>query len=242
MKNKLEALLLKFPKQYCRLLQLAGNNNHEKQFYLNHIKSNDFVFELGANRGYFTKIFSNITGVNGQVHAFEAVTPTYEKLRINCHNLNNSNLHLNNLAVGNENGIVKMNMPVGDDGQASLKKHEMGAWENAEIKQFSVEMIKLDDYVSQKRITRIDFVKCDIEGAELLALKGFSKTLRKLKPALFLEMYTPWMEAFNYTPNELIRFVQSLGYSRFYLSGETLVPLNIENLNCNEPENILCLA
>jgi hypothetical protein len=47
----------------------------------------------------------------------------------------------------------------------------------------------IDDLVMAKNLTRVDFIKLDIEGAELPALKGAEKTMRRFKPQLAVAVY-----------------------------------------------------
>jgi FkbM family methyltransferase len=141
--------------------------NYEKIFYLNHLKRNYVVFDLGANKGYFTKLFCNIVGPFGEVHAFEPVKDTFlENIRGFSGNTP-ANLKLHNLAVGDRNTNIEILVPAGDYGQASLKSHKTGSWHVGQFEQVLCKMIRLDDYIQENSISVIDFIKCDIEGAEL---------------------------------------------------------------------------
>jgi hypothetical protein len=49
--------------------------------------------------------------------------------------------------------------------------------------------LSIDDLVVQRGLEKIDFVKLDIEGAEMNALKGASKTIKKFRPKLAIALY-----------------------------------------------------
>tara|TARA_B110000438_G_C15641804_1_gene575650 strand:+ start:32 stop:547 length:516 start_codon:yes stop_codon:yes gene_type:complete len=99
-------LLLKFPKLYASLALRIRKPNFEKVLYLREIKHDYTVFDLGANIGYFTYLYSKLVGERGCVHAFEPVPLTYKKLCQNTKRCNN--LSLNNFAIGekDEKGII----------------------------------------------------------------------------------------------------------------------------------------
>jgi molybdopterin-guanine dinucleotide biosynthesis protein A len=80
---------------------------------------------------------------------------------------------------------------------------------------------RLDDFVSANNL-HVNFIKCDIEGAELFAFKGAMETLQRDKPIVFTEMLRKWAAKFNYHPNEIIALFSSLGYRCFYAEGSTL--------------------
>lgn len=60
----------------------------------------------------------------------------------------------------------------------------------------------LDDYTAETKI-RVDFIKCDVEGAELLVFKGAIDTIARDKPVIFSEILRKWSAKFNYNPNEI---------------------------------------
>ena len=66
-----------------------------------------------------------------------------------------------------------------------------------------------------RRLHQIDFVKVDVEGAELLVVRGFLKSLHRFKPILMLEVSPRWSKDFGYQPAELLTTLQEAGYDRF---------------------------
>jgi len=53
----------------------------------------------------------------------------------------------------------------------------------------AVQTISVDDFVKQRALKRVDFVKMDVEGAELKVLKGAEKTIRRFRPKLAIALY-----------------------------------------------------
>ncbi|MCP5049913.1 MAG: FkbM family methyltransferase [bacterium] len=62
------------------------------------------------------------------------------------------------------------------------KPDDLTGWE-------SVEVVSIDEFVGEEGIGKVDFIKMDIEGAELEALKGALKTLREHRPQLAICIY-----------------------------------------------------
>jgi FkbM family methyltransferase len=52
-----------------------------------------------------------------------------------------------------------------------------------------VTTLSVDDLVAQRRLERVNFIKLDIEGSELQALRGAEQTLRQFRPKLALSAY-----------------------------------------------------
>lgn len=65
-----------------------------------------------------------------------------------------------------------------------------------------------------------DFIKCDVEGAELLVFRGARATLVKAQPMVFAELLRKWSKPFGYHPNDMLAFFAELGYQCFAV-GET---------------------
>jgi FkbM family methyltransferase len=228
---------------WCR-----GRLTAELRVMLERISPTDVVFDIGAHRGYFTQLYSLLVGRHGRVFAFEPVPPTFRVLqeRMSKRPLI-WNVEVINIALGDTTGTAVMHLPGEDDGQASLRPHRgVGSWQNAALPtRFPCRQVRLDDFVADRRITRFDFLKCDVEGAELLVLQGATDTLKRFQPVLYLEVSPDWTTDFGYHPTAIVEFLRPLGYDRFLLvtaDRSRSQPTEAEQLrSLTGSANLLCL-
>lgn len=81
-----------------------------------------------------------------------------------------------------------------------------------------VETLTIDDLAESKQLARVDFIKMDIEGAELEALKGAEETIRRYRPKLAISVYHRLPDFW-----EISQWIDSLGLGyRFYLRHFTI--------------------
>ena len=217
-KRSFEKILCKFPLAYAHLRALCGAKDWEKQTFLNTIKPEWIVIEIGANLGYFTNLFQALVGTNGQLHAFEPVPSTFQQLQSTLPNGRN-NCTLYNLGTAKKAGEVIFHVPLKDHGQATMSPHDCKSWKDREIEEVACSVIKLDEFTPVSSLTKIDFIKIDVEGAELPSLQGAEHILRKHKPILFVEGCKAWMKSFGYNAKELEAFLRSLSYNKFEVVG-----------------------
>ena len=84
----------------------------------------------------------------------------------------------------------------------------------------SVAIRTLDDYYGRGQLPRIDFIKIDIEGAELSALRGATRVFRELQPVLLCEIVEERTAPWHYRGVEIIELVRSWGYEWFAFAGD----------------------
>ena len=77
----------------------------------NFISPGDWVIDIGANVGHYTKRFSELVGVNGRVLAFEPVPTTFSLLSANVQKFAHQNVSLINAAVSDKLDVVGMSIP-----------------------------------------------------------------------------------------------------------------------------------
>ena|GEM_PF-1271589 len=159
---------------------------HEVDIYRRVLKSGDHVVEVGAHLGALTLAFARLVGPQGHVLAFEP----QEFLR----GLNRANIALNNIqnVEVREEGLAQKaaTIPamtpdykrVGNFGALTLKNIVPSDSDRAMI-----QLIALDSL----NLSRVDFIKMDIEGMELEALLGAEKTIQRHRPKLFIENDRP---------------------------------------------------
>ena len=150
------------------------------------IKKDDIVLDLGANIG----MFSCVAAKGGYVYAFEPTPGTRKLLDQNSELYDN--FEVVEYAVCNEDGeavfaINDLSKENEDTAANTLLCERVN--ERDDFCQIKVKTIKIDTFVKEKNIKKIDFIKADIEGAERYMLMGAQKTLREFAPKLSLCTY-----------------------------------------------------
>ena len=178
------------------------------------------VFDVGANMGWYSLLVARqIKGC--QIHAFEPIPKTYSFLVKNVDLNQASSVTAHHFGLSNERKDLTFYFyPEGSGNASSANLSERA---DAELVTCHVE--RLDDFASANNL-HVDFIKCDVEGAELFAFQGAVETLKRDKPIVFTEMLRKWAAKFDYHPNEIFELFTSLGYRSFYAEGATLVELS----------------
>ena len=185
----------------------------ECSFVIQFLKEGMVFFDVGANFGQYTLLAADKVGQTGGIHSFEPSDRLFEELKYN-------------VAINNFQGICNLNCVAVSDsiGTAQISKYEEGAEvfgslgtrqrkEASVIGSQTVETITLDSYVKNNRIHHVDLIKMDIEGAELLALRGASELLRRDDaPAILLEASDVNCSGFSYKAIDILDYLESLGY------------------------------
>jgi len=183
--------------------------------------------DVGACFGWYSVLLSRAVGASGQVHAFEPVRPNFECLTDNVALNGSTNIRLNNLALGDQPGRLQLYLPL-EGVSASFQPHSS----LSKCTVLEADVTTLDSYTGQAGFARLDFLKADIEGAELLLLKGGRQTLQRFKPTLLLEIQAHSTRLFGHEPTAVFKFLKDLGYRANYLSQDgTLVPVEMDRLD-----------
>jgi FkbM family methyltransferase len=206
-----------------------------------HILPGSVCFDVGANIGWYTTLFQSLCGSQGEVHSFEPVPSTFEELRCNVGlNPTRANVHLNQFGLGDEIRDIEIYLfPDDPSGHASLS-----AAGNINAKAIKTKISTLNTYLTERRISRVDFVKVDIEGAELMFLKGATRLFeQKTPPVILMEMSPETSDRFGYQPNDLIQFISGHATYDFFALDEKekkLRPFDRFEVG-SEGKNVLCV-
>tara|TARA_B100000674_G_C37974256_1_gene978549 strand:- start:4911 stop:5702 length:792 start_codon:yes stop_codon:yes gene_type:complete len=169
---------------------------------------NPIFFDVGANEGIYT-ISAAIEG--SRVHAFEAAPETYKRLNANLKLNSVTNIRTENIAVSDETGTTRFIYCPEVSGSSSFK-NILDLKESISIE---VDTITLDEYCERNSVMP-NFVKIDVEGAELKVIKGFVKGISsERRPILFVEILRKWSEKYGYKANDLMKLILDNGYSAY---------------------------
>ncbi|KKL21432.1 hypothetical protein LCGC14_2445530, partial [marine sediment metagenome] len=184
-----------------------------EQYRYNHnkiieVQKEDIVIDAGGCWGDTALYFASKTGNFGKVFSFEFLE---RNLKIFNKNLN-LNLNLKEI-------IEIINNPIWKDSNREINYYEDGVsgvvFFNNNKKKLSQKLItiSIDDFVKEKNLRKIDFIKMDIEGAEIAALLGAKETLTKYRPKLAISVYHD-IDHYYKIPN----YINSLNLNyKFYL-------------------------
>lgn len=142
----------------------------ENDGYLKHydLKPGDTVIDAGGYEGTFSIYAAKTVGPTGRVIVFEPDTGNCEKLRQNVMLNGLENITIINKALWSKDKKLKFN-----------NKHTAGAsfFFNASQYTQEIDAVSLDSELERLGISHVDFIKMDVEGAEINAIQGAKKTL-----------------------------------------------------------------
>jgi FkbM family methyltransferase len=166
----------------------------------------DGVFlDVGAYFGWYALVVAR-ERPNARVFAFEPVPASQARLEANRARNGLSNVRLVRAAVGAAPGQAELELPpAGNGGSARLAGG--GAAERVRVP-----VTTLDAFAAAQGLARIDFVKIDVEGAELEVLRGGEEVLRRFHPLLLVELNPSALRERGAGPAELLAVLADLGY------------------------------
>jgi FkbM family methyltransferase len=189
-------------------------------------REGDFFFDIGANMGVYSFLCAKYCGPSGRVYAFEPQAHLIGYLeRSLILNKYETRMTVVCAAVSNVHGSqATLFHAANRDGTGipSLFTHE---WLDAESGT-RVPTVSVDGYRQEKGMERVDVIKIDTEGAEMLVLRGMQHTLEETPPDLIVLEVLPDTLSFRYiekgaplkrapnaaTPENVVQFLTMYGY------------------------------
>ncbi len=190
---------------FCR------NNNEDYTFMTGHEddivklfipKEGDTVVDIGAHIGHYTIISSMRVGSSGKVVAIEADRENFDMLNRNIKLNQLTNVVTLNYAVYSKETKIKLYLPE-IESDFTIYNTVMTDRAKEGEKYVEVKANTLDNILQSTGITQVNWIKIDVEGAEMEVLKGFTETLEKSKDIAILvevhgiDLYKPLVEFMN---------------------------------------------
>lgn len=160
--------------------------------------------DLGANRGFFAYLFAALTGSKGKVHCFEPIPENLKSLKPSVSKFPWVDIHP--FAVGEKKREAEMHYSTKELEKAALQPEPMQHCDATA----KVNLVRLDEYMMEIGKVPIHFIKCDVEGHELNALKGMTSLLREFHPKLSIEITVSGNER-----KEIFKLLMENNYNHF---------------------------
>jgi len=166
--------------------------------YLKSLKDNDVFVDVGAHIGLYSIYVARISK-RGKVIAIEPHPENFQFLLLNIKLNKLRNVIALNLVAWKEN--VELPLYIADSSGGHTLKPT-----TARKRVVSIRGRRLDDIIGELGISKVSFVKIDVEGAEVEVLEGLRNTLRIHRPKLMVEV---WKD----NAGAVRRFLEDLNYS-----------------------------
>lgn len=193
--------------RYVRITKPKSPNHYIARI----LRKGDVHIDVGASFGGTTSVARVAVGNGGHVYAFEPQAQVFDLLTHKKHSFGWTNVTLTQAVVGDKDGecvfyedtTTRMSS-LSADWAGGIPCHYSG--------------LSLDSWAERTGIKNVNLVKVDVEGAELLVVRGARNLLRQTKPSLLLEINnrSERQNQYGYTIDDLIAELRSLGYAGFY--------------------------
>jgi FkbM family methyltransferase len=217
------------PTWVAHLFKAVAKQHHKEMVpvFARFVPKGAVVLDVGAHAGQFAKIFSRLAGPTGRVYAFEPGTYARSILRIALHMNRVRNVAVVPMGLGAAPSLATMTIPVKRKGSYGFGLSHLGRIDRAgEARQEAIAVTTIDAFAQEVGLSRLDFIKADIEGWEMQMVRGARETLRRFRPTMMLEMVPQHLARAGDDLATAWASLEALGYRAHTLSpsGE-LVPL-----------------
>ena len=168
----------------------------QQNLFHQYINNEDTVFDLGANKGFFSLLASKFVGPNGKVFAVEPIRTNQDYIKKNILIDDLHNIKCLNIAVSNIDKDIYF-----DEGQCNSSGHI------SEKGNLKVQCRSLDGLLFDKIFTEVNFIKIDVEGEELNVLKGARNVIAIFKPKILVGTHSKELH------DDCLNFLRKLKYN-----------------------------
>lgn len=176
-----------------------------EQQYRSFLKPDATIIDIGAHAGRHTRVFVELAP-KGRVHAVEPLPDKAQRLR----EAFGSRIALFEGALGEAEGRATFVWAQGTPEESGLRRRHYNDPVNANPTEIEVSITTLDAF--GRGLDRCDFIKIDVEGAELTALRGGAALLDRLRPVVSVEFGRPAYSVYGHAPGDLFAYAEQRGY------------------------------
>jgi FkbM family methyltransferase len=191
------------------------------------IPEDGIVLDVGGHAGQYAKLYAK-AAKNGHVYSFEPGRYACSILRRALDHNSRYNTTVVPQGLGEAIGEIDLNIPMKKNGVVKYGVSHMGDTSNYEfVKTETAQINTIDDFVDQQGLTRLDFIKADIEGWEQRMVIGGERSIRKFNPVLMLEMMDHQLHRAGDTLEGFWALLLSWGYKPYVCSENNILQLEL---------------
>ena len=180
------------------------------EFLKESCKPGAVIIDIGAHIGLFSIIAAQVTGKRGKLYAFEPAPGTFALLQQTVV-INHEEQVIETIqkAVGKENGKITFFV---SDNNADNSNSLVNYKEDRSLHGIDVAVTSIDNFVKEKNISKLNFIKIDVEGAEYDTLQGAVNTLKNLRPRCIVAIHPEPIAAKGDRLEDIYDFIVGCNY------------------------------
>jgi FkbM family methyltransferase len=211
----------------------------ETRWLKKQVKADWVFFDVGANFGYYSMIVSKFSGGQARIYAFEPFAPIFASLQRNKELNGLENVLTFKLALSDKEGEIEfLAPPVGNLGGGKISPVKVDAQPRAVSER--VKTTTLDAFAQSHAVAKIDFIKVDVEGAEMMLLSGAKETIGRCKPVMMIEFNPQALADFGASAEGLLKEIHSLGFKTWTIESSGLQIFE-DVRTIKEYRNVICI-
>ncbi|MFP4320887.1 MAG: FkbM family methyltransferase [Anaerolineales bacterium] len=225
-------------------------NLHERptrQQLRSHLRPGMVVLDVGAHVGYYARLAAPLVGRTGRVLAFEPHPRTYATLHANLQSFGQvqalqmglsdapGTAQLYDYLMMSASGSIHYDPQMADLVKQQVNGSDIAPRIRADfpVQAYDIALQQGDAVLAEHGITTVDVIKMDIEGAELLALRGLRATIANSPGLILIMEYNPQaLSAFGHEPQAALAEVRQMGFDHMFIIRET--DGSLETLDVND--------
>ena len=215
---------------YCGLYDY-----HEMNFLLRYLREEDSFLDIGANIGIYTLLAASKIK-SGSIYSFEALPINYLRLEENIKLNNLTQVKPLSIAIADSVGSVTISNNTKSDSTAFITTNT----QDTTAESLQIPSSTLDNLLQNENLNHLTLAKMDIEGAEILALKGATSLLQQQRPHVWI------LELLNgvnhgYRKQDIVKLLQDYGYGLYHYNAD-INQLQSITLEYQRSHNVFAIA
>ncbi len=221
---------------YNHTLRVWLNGSAEEALIRALMRPGYVYFDVGANYGLYALTAAVIGGASSQVFAFEPQPRLASAIRASISANSLSNVSIIAAAIGASEDLRDFYVPQTGSGIGSVMREHASS--HSGVLALQVPGITLDGFVEREKISQVDLIKIDIEGAEYDAIMGSMRVLRDYQPYLGFELNSAALLRAGKSVSDIANLLRTVGYSEFFeiaslMSADATAEVISESRICN---------
>jgi FkbM family methyltransferase len=188
------------------------------------IKPGSYCLDVGGAYARYAFPLSSMVGPEGRIFSFEPGSYSHKVFSFVKFFFGLKNVNLIKKAVSDRMGSTEICVPPKKSGKLGASLAHIQSEKKADSFCETVDMLTLDDFARSVNPPRLDLIKCDTEGSELLVFQGARDLIERFRPVILTEIDANNLARNQHKPSDIVNFFRQWDYKLMIWELGTFIP------------------